>query len=1711
VGKGGTKTQVTEYYMSQHFGVCVEADAFKSIIIKEKEAWSGYVTEKSKVLIQKDELFGGATKEGGATGTIYFLPGRSDQLLYDELANRLKTGATGADVPGYRGIASVFFTGRPDANKGAKGFYWSANNPYLPGVWVEVERAPVGLTPGYAMIPRPGVDPYPIVSGSSTTTARRAIFSRDYSLLYMLDPDEFGGNPTGGNFEVWDMATRTKIATFPTSAGVAPGIDADGTLYSVNFAIDQGLVAISGDGVETILTTDFDTSPGVLVVYAGGLICVTSSVSTFLDRCYYDGVKVAKITGDFHATFYAEDLDGNCWAMGSVPSTDEVGFAQMPGGSALLVDTSAIGTSGDAYAMMNADGMWLVHQSSKLFLVDPASWTVSGSATAASGDAQLAFRNVRPGASTIWIGNKEYDCSDGTLLNTIDVSLWDTGHSYSDYLYDPINGNLVGDRATGGIDWFIYAGVLDANPAHIIYECLRNTDWGMGSPTTLVDTTSFEDAGVTLFNEPLGISLLWTRQTTIQDFVQEILNHCNGVVFVDPQTGLLTMKLIRGDYDPDTLPAIDPSTANLTNFGRKLWGDIPNEMNVTWTNPTNENEETVTEQDLGSITTQGGIVSDSRNYYGVRYADLAKRLARRELRSAGAPLATMEAELDRSYYFLRPASVLKVNWPEYGLSEIVCRVTTIDYGKPGDAVIKVSLIEDVFGLDIGDYTSPPSTAWEDTSQAPDALDQQATLTLPYYFAANGVETLDGASYPEVLAGAFGASDNPDAHEFELWGEVTLPDSSTEWRWLATLNVTAYGELSADLDAEASSTAVSFDNFVGGLTPDVGGFAIIGSGDETENEIALVTAAGYSLSRGILDTVPKAWAAGTPVWFFDADTLLEDPTTRSAAEVVDYKLRTRTSEGLLSLAAAPLLAATLTERPWLPSRPAKVMIGGVMFNDLATPVDMIGESVIPVTWANRNRLSEDTTVLSWTDATVTPETGQTTTLTVYKTDLATVLGSHTGLTGTSFDIPVASFGTEAVGHVVATASRTDADGTFESLQGIGIYVQVDVTIPVGTASETDAALALTRAVGMSVGRANETDTALALTASVASGTAMFGFAHDGATFPSYGPATWPAGIYVSATGTTWIARESYFGNTRLSRVSSYVHGTGTWTDSGVVFLGLVDDDHGVPALFRDADGYIHAFGGAHESALRHSVTRSPDDNSWWTAKAAVGTTYSYPHPVFDGTNLYLFLRDTVSGHHGTGVLLKSTAISTGNITFAAKVTLVDFGTDSRFYLGNTHDDGTYIHLIVTRSPADDSYRQDIYHFRYKKSDGSVVNADGTRSTASGSLPIGITDANTYYRIVDQSTASHFGNIPTFCADTSGNLQLIYKDGASGTGSSWDLKHMTYSGGAWGSASTVVSLSNGNRYDMQSIGPLSSGSLELLYPDDDGTYARGGIAMKRIVYSGGSWGSPTSIATNVNGKALDVPGRIFNAHTDLRHHFYEIDQDSLNSSAGGLVGYIYGAGGVPARTIPSNPDGFTWLQLDFTDKANGTVSIDSEGLFYKTMTAVGNAQVTSAKLELDGTGDYLTNADDNIWSLLNYEFTFDALGIVFDENARNQTILSHYSSADRGWFWDYDGVGHLRFIGNNGTNTVAQVSWTPTIGPRYDLGVVRSGNTIIFYDGVNQIGTAQTFAITIRNSGVPLNIGRLEGSTTVDLNGRMERLRMRVQTADYTGSTRTIPSW
>ena len=82
----------------------------------------------------------------------------------------------------------------------------------------------------------------------------------------------------------------------------------------------------------------------------------------------------------------------------------------------------------------------------------------------------------------------------------------------------------------------------DMNPAHIIRECLLNKLWGLGYLSSDLDDESFIAASDTLYSEELGLSLLWNTSISIKGFIDLILDHIDGVLYVDISTGLFVLR-----------------------------------------------------------------------------------------------------------------------------------------------------------------------------------------------------------------------------------------------------------------------------------------------------------------------------------------------------------------------------------------------------------------------------------------------------------------------------------------------------------------------------------------------------------------------------------------------------------------------------------------------------------------------------------------------------------------------------------------------------------------------------------------------------------------------------------------------------------------------------------------------------------------------------------------------------------------------------------------------------------------------------------------------------------------------------------------------------------------------------------------------------------------------------------------------------------------
>lgn len=521
------------------------------------------------------------------------------------------------------------------------------------------------------------------------------------------------------------------------------------------------------------------------------------------------------------------------------------------------------------------------------------------------------------------------------------------------------------------------AGAYDANPAHILFECVSNKDWGLGWSPDSIDVASFQAAAQTLYQERLGLSLIWTQSATVENFSNEILDCIKGSIFTNPRTGKLTLRLIRGDYAVENLHHITPDNAQLRNFARKAWGESVNEMKVTWTNPASEGEETVYSQDLGSISLQGAVISDSKNYHGIRRASLAQQLANRDLREASAPLCSCEATIDRTLWDLAPFDCVLLTWPDYGLSEIVMRIVNISYGATGASAIRLSLVEDVFSLPQVTFIEPPTGEWIDPEAPPGEITFGRILPVPAYMAAQAGEAPANILFPETLAALLvAAPSETGASDYTYAVEEPTPSGGLEWITVGEPRSFLGTAILPVAIPRAEYSTVLLDAEVG-QRADVNSFLLIGPVDAAPEalEVALVTAVDdvtgeLTIMRGVLDTVPSEWPAGTPVWTGTMDDFEPVPIQYVAGQNVRIQVEGQTSAGVSSQPV--IFEAPVGSRPSRPTRAADVKVNGMGFTDER----MLVAGPVEFTWSHRNRTLEDVSVLPWTAASTIPEEGLT---------------------------------------------------------------------------------------------------------------------------------------------------------------------------------------------------------------------------------------------------------------------------------------------------------------------------------------------------------------------------------------------------------------------------------------------------------------------------------------------------------------------------------------------------------------------------------------------------------------------------------------------------------------------------------------------------------------------------------------------------------------
>jgi len=544
---------------------------------------------------------------------------------------------------------------------------------------------------------------------------------------------------------------------------------------------------------------------------------------------------------------------------------------------------------------------------------------------------------------------------------------------------------------------YLFGDFADMNPAHIIRECLTDANWGMGYPEEDMGD-SFVVAADRLYSEGMGISILWSQQTSIEDFVEEIIRHIDAALYVDRTTGKFELKLIRDDYDESSLLVLDQSNiSRVEGYSKQTLAELVNEITVTYDSNETGQAETVTLQNLAMIQQQGAIIPATVDYPGFANQAIAARVAARDLKAMSTPLVTATIYANREAAGLNIGSCFVWNWLEQDedgngiATSYIMRVTEIAFGDGVDNVVRIQCAQDVFALPDIVYVEAKPTEWTDPSVAPLPATPRLVMETPYYEIVRQLGEVDAAAKLSGLPGLGYLTVAAGRQAAEINAELQV-DSGAGYVEGGTLDFCPCAALDGaigHLDTTATlKDGVDLGEFVSGSLAQIGDEIIV---------IESIVGGVATIRRGCLDTVPAAHPDGAAVIIWDG-YVASDDIEYVASDALDVKILTITGQGPLAITDAPVDSVVMGQRAIRPYPPANVKIGGKDYPPRVVADDLVG---IVATWAHRDRLQQTGgTVLGWTDASVGPETGVTYSARLVRTDTAAELASSTAISGTT---------------------------------------------------------------------------------------------------------------------------------------------------------------------------------------------------------------------------------------------------------------------------------------------------------------------------------------------------------------------------------------------------------------------------------------------------------------------------------------------------------------------------------------------------------------------------------------------------------------------------------------------------------------------------------------------------------------------------------------
>ena len=369
-------------------------------------------------------------------------------------------------------------------------------------------------------------------------------------------------------------------------------------------------------------------------------------------------------------------------------------------------------------------------------------------------------------------------------------------------------------------------------------------------------------------------------------------------------------------------------------------------------------------QDLAAVEAEGAVVSQTVQFPGIDNATIAARIGSREIAQYSTPLAKVQFDCNRDGWNVSPGDIIKYKNDGLGITELIVRVFSVNYGTLLNGDITIDGTQDIFTLPQASYLAGQETNWVEPVQLPVPSPATALFELPYYeivtnFSDGDQSTFDSfTSFLQVLATAPASA----SASYQLWLSSTssIPDFAFDIDGAYTATVEIVPALA--IPTSETNETVSFANGKGLFFDiELGSYAYID--DEVVEIVAMDVGVGtVTIKRAVMDSTPQPHSASSILYFVEGqDTqgtlqYIGDPVTGLGGDTAYARVLTQTDIGVLAIGDSTELTIDFIGRQARPFPPAALKIEGDFFPTVR--LAPTGDTTT-LTWHSRNRLLQIT--------------------------------------------------------------------------------------------------------------------------------------------------------------------------------------------------------------------------------------------------------------------------------------------------------------------------------------------------------------------------------------------------------------------------------------------------------------------------------------------------------------------------------------------------------------------------------------------------------------------------------------------------------------------------------------------------------------------------------------------------------------------------------